>query len=91
MAKGSFSKNLSWDLLVTFSHYNNKIIKLNDLPYFDALNANTGSLVRNEVGFPISSFYGYKVIGLFKDAADVSKSPTQDAAKPGRFKFLDAN
>jgi hypothetical protein len=47
--------------------------------------------VRNEVGYPISSFFGYKVIGFFEDDADVAKSPEQAAAKPGRFKYLDAN
>ena len=32
--KGNFSKDWNWDLLVTFSHYNNKIVKLNDIPFF---------------------------------------------------------
>jgi len=44
-------------------------------------------LVRNAVGQPMSSFYGYKVIGYFKDATDVASSPIQDGAGPGRFKF----
>ncbi len=44
-------------------------------------------LVRNAVGQPMSSFYGYKVTGYFKDAADVASSPIQDGAAPGRFKF----
>ena len=84
-SKGNFSKDWNWDLSVTFSHYNNKIVKLNDIPSFD------DGIVRNEVGYPIGSFYGYKIIGLFQDNADVAKSPVQDAAKPGRFKYLDAN
>jgi len=86
-SKGRFSKNSGWDLSVTFSHYNNKIIKLNDVPFFD----DAGGLVRNEVGYPISSFFGYKVIGFFENDADVAKSPDQAAAAPGRFKYLDAN
>jgi TonB-linked SusC/RagA family outer membrane protein len=83
--KGNFSKDWNWDLLVTFSHYDNKIVKLNDIPFF------YDHIARNEVGYPISSFYGYKIIGLFQDDADVAKSPVQNAAKPGRFKYLDAN
>ena len=39
----------------------------------------------------MSSFYGYKIIGFFEDSSDVAKSPVQDAAAPGRFKYLDAN
>jgi len=31
------------------------------------------------------------VIGLFQDANDVTKSPTQDGAGPGRFKYADIN
>jgi hypothetical protein len=85
-SKGNFSKDWNWDLSVIFSHYNNKILKINDIPYFDV-----DGVIRNEVGYPIGSFYGYKIIGLFRDNADVAKSPVQDAAKPGRFKYLDAN
>ncbi len=86
-SKGSFSKNWRWDLLVTFSHYKNKIIKLNDIPYFDDL----FGIIRNEVGYPVSSFYGYKIIGLFQDSSDVAKSPVQLHAAPGRFKYADTN
>ena len=63
-------------------------MKLNDIPYFDGT---VSTVLRNEVGYPIGSFYGYKIIGLFRDDADVAKSPVQEAAKPGRFKYLDAN
>ncbi|MCW3119186.1 MAG: TonB-dependent receptor plug [Chitinophagaceae bacterium] len=90
-SKGRFSKNWRWDVLITFSHYNNKIVKLNDIPFFDGFYAQNGAWVRNEVGYPVSSFYGYKIIGFFQDSVDIAKSPTQDAAKPGRFKYLDAN
>jgi hypothetical protein len=90
-SKGNFSKDWNWDLLVTFSHYNNKIVKLNDIPFFYGTPSGINENVRNEVGYPIGSFYGYKIIGLFQDDADVAKSPVQEAAKPGRFKYLDAN
>ncbi|MEX3833492.1 TonB-dependent receptor, partial [Paraburkholderia sp. BR14263] len=47
-SKGKFSKNWRWNLLLTLTHYQNKIIKLNDLTYFDDLGGN----IRNEVGYP---------------------------------------
>jgi hypothetical protein len=50
-----------------------------------------GGIVRNAVGQPVSSFFGYNVIGLFSDAADVDKSAEQDGAAPGRFKYEDVN
>jgi TonB-linked SusC/RagA family outer membrane protein len=84
-SRGNFSKDWRWDILITLSHYKNEIVKLNNLPFID------DHQVRWEVGNPIGSFFGYKVIGYFQDDADVAKSPTQDAAAPGRFKYLDAN
>ncbi|MBX2844543.1 MAG: TonB-dependent receptor [Flammeovirgaceae bacterium] len=45
--------------------------------------------IRNQIGYSLSSFYGYDVVGLFKDAAEVTNSPTQDGAAPGRFRFRD--
>jgi hypothetical protein len=47
--------------------------------------------LRLEPGYPMGSFFGYKVIGYFEDAADVAKSPVQTDAAPGRFKYFDAN
>lgn len=85
-SKGIISANWRWNATVTFSTYQSKIISLPDLPYFD-----TNVFTRNEVGYPIGSFYGLKIIGLFKDASDVAKSPAQLDAGPGTFKFLDGN
>ncbi len=47
--------------------------------------------VRNEVGQPLSSFFGFVVEGLFQDAADVASHATQEGAARGRFKFKDIN
>jgi TonB-dependent starch-binding outer membrane protein SusC len=85
-SKGNLSKNMKYDITATFTSYNNKIVKLNDgQDYFDF------AIWRNAVGHPVSAFYGYKIIGLFNDAGDVAKSPLQDNAAPGRFKYLDLN
>jgi TonB-linked SusC/RagA family outer membrane protein len=59
--------------------------------YFEAGNTRIGNFVRNKVGQAIGAFYGYDVIGYFKDAADVTKSPVQQDAAPGRFKYADIN
>ena len=39
----------------------------------------------------MSSFFGYKVIGLFKDAAEVTAAPAQDSKAPGRFRYQDTD
>jgi hypothetical protein len=43
------------------------------------------------VGHPVSSFYGFKVVGIFKDVDEVAKAPQQQSAAPGRFRYLDAD
>jgi hypothetical protein len=90
-SKGRIGRDWTWDLTATFTHYKNKIVKLNELPFFDIPLGDYGSIARNGVGRPMGSFFGYKVIGLFQDDDDVAKSPVQDAAAPGRFKYLDAD
>ncbi|MFT5998941.1 MAG: TonB-linked SusC/RagA family outer membrane protein [Neolewinella sp.] len=51
----------------------------------------TGSIVRNEVGRSLASFFGYQVTGLFQSDAEVASAPTQNGAAPGRFRFEDNN
>jgi hypothetical protein len=78
--------------MLTFSHYKNEIVRLNDLPFFEEFGLYAQNpLIRNEIGYPISSFFGYKIIGFFRDDDDVAKSPKQADAAPGRFKYLDAD
>lgn len=87
---GSPTKDLKYDVGVIFTSYRSNITSIPG-DYFDAGGSRIGSFVRNQVGHPIGSFFGYEVVGLFQDAADVTKSPVQDGAKPGRFKYRDAN
>jgi TonB-linked SusC/RagA family outer membrane protein len=89
-------KGVKFDATLTFTTYKNEITKLAPgVDFFDTDNGERnrigGSFVRNAVGQPISSYFGYKVIGIFQNAGDVTSSPTQTAAAPGRFKYLDAD
>mgnify|MGYP000851106706 FL=1 len=86
-SKGNFSKNWNWDIAATFSSYRNKIIKIDGTQNSFMPN----DFVKNEIGHPIGSFYGYKILGLFQDVSEVNKSPVQSGAAPGRFKFSDEN
>lgn len=47
--------------------------------------------VRIEPGQALSSFYGYKVLGLFATAEEVKSAPAQQGAGVGRFRFADIN
>jgi len=83
-----FSANLE------FTTYKNEIISIAEgVNYFDYGGGTTriGAAHRNQVGQPMSSFFGYKVIGLFQDAAEVAEAPTQSGKAPGFFRYQDTD
>jgi hypothetical protein len=91
-SKGSFSKNLGWEITATYDTYRNEIVRLNNVNYFtDQFDFFQGPLVRNEVGNAAGQFYGYKVIGIFNNDEEVARSPQQNGAAPGKFKYFDAD
>jgi TonB-linked SusC/RagA family outer membrane protein len=91
-SRGSISKDWNWDITFTLTAYKNKILRMNGVQYIDYNNTLFGTAgVRNEVGHPIGSYFGYQITGYFQNADDVAKSPAQMDAAPGRFKYLDAN
>jgi TonB-linked SusC/RagA family outer membrane protein len=89
------SKDLRLDLTGTLTSYKSEVVSLP--PGYKYIDQNSngstriGAFTRTQPGQPIGEFFGYQVIGLFQDQADVSKSPKQDAAAPGRFKYADVN
>jgi TonB-dependent starch-binding outer membrane protein SusC len=92
---GQISKDWKFDITGSFTQYTNKVVSLPPgINYYDVNSSGStriGAFTRMQPGHPIGEFFGYQEIGLFKDAADVAKSPTQDAAAPGRLKFADVN
>ncbi len=82
---GDFGLNASG----VFTTYSNEITKIAEgVNFFDSGGSRIGSFVRNEVGQPMSSFYGYKVLGLYQTAAELN-AQTQDGAETGFFRFID--
>ncbi|MEP7107121.1 MAG: TonB-dependent receptor [Ferruginibacter sp.] len=83
---GKIKTDFFYDITGTFTSYNNKVVSVpGPTIYRDYGNS------RLEAGYPIGSFFGYKVTGIFQSDAEVSKAPTQEAAKPGRFRYADVN
>jgi TonB-dependent starch-binding outer membrane protein SusC len=80
------------DGTLTFTTFTNKVTKIDDgFDYYDTRDSRIGNMVRNQAGYSLSSYYGYKVIGLFQSESDVDKSAVQEGAGLGRFKFADIN
>jgi TonB-dependent starch-binding outer membrane protein SusC len=75
-----------------FTTYKSLVVSIpNAGGYFTTGGTRIGDFVRNQVGHAVGAFYGYQVVGYFANQADVTKSPTQQDAAPGRFKYADIN
>ena len=80
------------ELSAQMTTYNNEIVKIAEgYEFFDDNSYSTriGAFNRNQVGHEVSEFFGYKVVGLFQDQAEVDAAPTQDGAEPGFFRYAD--
>lgn len=90
--KGAINNELTYSVSGNITVYKNEITNLPEPGYFDtAPHQQLGIMVRNQEGHPVSSFFGYEVIGLFNSQEDVNSAPTQSGAAPGRFKYKDVN
>jgi len=87
---GGSGKAFKYNIGVNFTSYKNTVIAVPG-DYFDASYSSRGYYSRNQVGHPVGSFFGYEVIGYFKDAGDVTRSAKQQDAAPGVFKYKDVN
>ncbi|MDB5146075.1 MAG: TonB-dependent receptor plug, partial [Mucilaginibacter sp.] len=90
---GSIGTDFKMDLTGTFTTYDNKVVSLpKGTAYLDIGSGGSSTTYsRLQPGHPVGAFFGYKVIGIFQNAAEVSSAPTQDAAAPGRFRYQDVN
>jgi TonB-dependent starch-binding outer membrane protein SusC len=92
--RGKIAGDWNYELNVTGAFLSNEITSLApeaNVTYFDAGGLRGITPVRNQVGQSISAFFGYNVLGYFKDKAEVDAAPKQDGAGPGRFRFEDNN
>ena len=91
---GNLSTKLQYEFTVTGSFLENKITTLGpgleSIPWFSS-NYFGITPILNQVGSPLSSFYGYKVQGLFQNQQEIDKAASQLDAAPGRFRYLDVN
>jgi TonB-dependent starch-binding outer membrane protein SusC len=91
--RGNVAGGLGYEIRATGSFLKNEIRSL--APGVDFFDRSVGRLqapvIRNQVGRPISSFFGYQVVGLFQDQADVDAHADQPGKGVGRFKFADVD
>jgi TonB-dependent starch-binding outer membrane protein SusC len=92
------SNDFRLDLTATFTTFKNNIDAIAPgYKFFDVSSGEENRLgerfVRNAVGHSLSSFYGYKVIGIIQPADTASLTPKEkkDGMRAGVFKFADTN
>lgn len=92
--RGRVTKEVGYEVNLTGSFLHNEIVSIAPgLTYLTTINPGYRGInpIRNQLGYSLSSFYGYKVVGLFRDKAEVDAAPTQDGKAPGRFRYADLN
>jgi TonB-linked SusC/RagA family outer membrane protein len=101
------TKDLILRVNTTLTTYKNKIVDISyDAPYFDqeSRRYNGSFIIRNAVGQPISSFFGYKNVGFWNTQAEIDAANKeaqtrtgnpnaiyQDGISLGRFRYADVN
>lgn len=104
--RGNITSDLSYEVTAIGSVLDNKITAIApSVPYFTANGQRLSTpVIRNEPGHDLSSFYGYKVVGLWQSKGEVDAANAiapknsdgttgtfQTGAAPGRFRFADIN
>ena len=90
--KGKINRDFSYEVTLNGGFLKNEIVELAEgIENLPGRSASYRGItpVLNQVGQPLSAFYGYQVEGLFANQAEVDGAATQDGAAPGRFRFAD--
>jgi len=89
---GTTSRNLSYTVGLTGTHYTNKVLSLdaNDNTF---VSGQFGAPTRTQQGYPISQLYGYASDGIWQSQEQIDSILFSDAsgAEPGRMKFVDVD
>ncbi|WP_426293145.1 SusC/RagA family TonB-linked outer membrane protein [Dyadobacter endophyticus] len=93
ITKGKVGSKLGYELNVTGGILKNEIGDLGGDKYLAGINPGYRGLqpIRNQLGYSLSAFYGYKVTGLFQTQEEVDRAPAQDGKGIGRFRYEDIN
>lgn len=90
ITRGNLGAGITYELNLTASWLKNEIVTIAPgVDYFETGGTRIGNAIRNQVGQPISSYFGYKVAGLFQNQAEVDAAPEQPGAGVGRFRYVD--
>jgi hypothetical protein len=94
--KDGFAKDWRYDVGVNLTFNKNNIDELAPelglTSFFPTIvESRIGPLIRNYVGQPMSTFYGYELDGIYQNANEVNNGIAQDGKAIGRFRWKDIN
>jgi len=86
-------KTFRYSIGANISILKNEVLSIADSePIFGGFGLSDGPLTRTEAGYPIGSFYLWKMLGIFQTQAEIDNSPFQTVdTRPGDVKFADLN
>jgi TonB-linked SusC/RagA family outer membrane protein len=97
--RNTFANDFRIEGNLTFTTYDNEIVKVAEsTDFFDWGGSRIGPFNRNQAGNPLSSFFGYQVVGLWQTQAEIDAADAldgnaltdfQDGAEPGFFRYAD--
>lgn len=91
--RGNIGSGVRFTADLNFGTYKNEVVRIDGAQdfFFSGISGRGGPTVRNELGYPIGSFYGLVADGIFQSQAEVDAHASQDGAQPGRIRFRDVN
>ena len=97
-SKALSNNKLRFIVTLNFSQYRNELTGLKEGVEFISVPDNILHSInfdqetsRSYVGFPIASFYGYDMIGIFQSNDEIASHAAQEGAQPGDFIFRDVD
>lgn len=92
IGRGNLTEDLYFTVTLNNSFLKNEVVRFAEgIDFLDGPGYRGIFPTRNQVGRPLSSYFGYQVTGYFNSQAEVDAAPTQDGAGVGRFRYADIN
>ncbi|MEK6477623.1 TonB-dependent receptor [Catalinimonas sp. 4WD22] len=90
ISRSTIGTDLNLEITANAAFLRNEIVDIAPgVPFFEGGGTRFGNVVRNQPGRPMSSFFGYQVVGLYQDQEEVDNSPDQLGKGVGRFRYAD--
>lgn len=81
---------VKWKIGVNYTKSDNEVIEIAP-GRTEIISGGDGGSHITQVGSPIGSFYGYNVLGIYKDQAAIDSNPSFDGSRVGDFIIEDSN